>query len=219
MAPARLRGMLNISFQLMCTIGILVANLINYGTAKIGGGWGWRIGLGLAAVPAAIITLGALVLPDTPNSLIERGHDEKAKAQLRRIRGTDNIHAEFEDLVAASEEAKSVKHPWKNIRKSKNRPQLIFSILIPFFQQITGMNIIMFYAPVLFKTIGFGDDASLMSAVITGIVNLVATFVSIAVVDKFGRRILFLEGGIQMIFAQVISLSDFIFSCSIVQYL
>lgn len=203
MAPARLRGMLNISFQLMCTIGILSANLINYATAKISGGWGWRISLGLAAVPAAFITLGALVLPDTPNSLIERGHDEKAKVQLKRIRGTDDIKAEFEDLVAASEEAKTITHPWNNIRMRKHRPPLVFSILIPFFQQITGINIIMFYAPVLFKTIGFGDNASLMSAVITGIINLVATFVSIAVVDRFGRRILFLEGGVQMIVSQV----------------
>ncbi|THU65181.1 hypothetical protein C4D60_Mb05t00970 [Musa balbisiana] len=87
MAPAKLRGMLNIGFQLMITIGILAANLINYATAKIKGGWGWRISLGLAAVPAAIITLGSLLLPDTPNSLVERGHGEKARLMLRRIQG------------------------------------------------------------------------------------------------------------------------------------
>ena len=87
--------------------------------------------------------------------------------------------------------------------KKKYRPQLTMAILIPFFQQLTGINVIMFYAPVLFKTIGFGDDASLMSAVITGLVNVVATFVSIATVDKFGRRLLFLEGGTQMFLSQV----------------
>ncbi|KAG6478370.1 hypothetical protein ZIOFF_061812 [Zingiber officinale] len=204
MAPARLRGMLNIGFQLMITIGIFAANVINYGTAKIEGGWGWRVSLALAAVPASIITIGSLFLPDTPNSLIERGHPEAAKEMLRRVRGTDDVYEEFSDLVAASEESKMVKHPWKNILKRKYRPQLTMTILIPFFQQLTGINVIMFYAPVLFKTIGFGDDASLMSAVITGVVNVVATFVSIFTVDKLGRRKLFLQGGTQMLISQAI---------------
>lgn len=203
MAPARLRGMLNIGFQLMITIGIFAANLINYGTAKIEGGWGWRVSLALAAVPAAIISIGSLLLPDTPNSLIERGHPEAAKEMLRRIRGTDDVYEEYNDLVAASEESKLVKHPWSNIVKRKYRPQLTMTILIPFFQQLTGINVIMFYAPVLFKTIGFGDDASLMSAVITGVVNVIATFVSIFTVDKLGRRKLFLQGGTQMLISQV----------------
>lgn len=203
MAPARLRGMLNMGFQLMITIGILVANLINYGTAKIKGGWGWRISLALAAVPAAIITLGSLFLPDTPNSLIERGYDEKARNMLRRIRGTDDITLEYNDLVVASEESKAVKHPWRNILQRKYRAQLTMVIFIPFFQQFTGINVITFYAPVLFKTFGFGADASLMSAVITGLVNVFATLVSIFTVDKYGRRLLFLFGGAQMIICQV----------------
>ncbi|CAJ1948522.1 unnamed protein product [Sphenostylis stenocarpa] len=75
----------------------------------------------------------------------------------------------------------------------------LFALSIPFFQQFTGINVIMFYAPVLFKTLGFGSDTSLMSSVITGGVNVVAIVVSIFSVDKFGRRILFLKGGIQML--------------------
>ncbi|KAG1342181.1 Sugar transport protein MST3 [Cocos nucifera] len=204
MAPAKLRGMLNIGFQLMITIGILAANLINYGTSQIRGGWGWRVGLALAAVPAAIITIGSLVLPDTPNSLVERGHSDHAKVMLKRIRGTDDIQSEYEDIVAASEAAKTVQHPWSNIMKRRYRPHLTMAVLIPLFQQLTGINVIMFYAPVLFKTIGFGSDASLMSSVISGLVNMVATFVSVATVDKFGRRVLFLEGGSQMLISQII---------------
>lgn len=203
MAPARLRGMLNILFQLMITIGILIANLINYGTSKIVGGWGWRISLGLAGVPALMITLGALFLPDTPNSLIERGHPDEAKEMLRKIRGTEDIMAEYEDLIVASEESKLVTHPWRNILERRNRAPLTMSICIPFFQQLTGINVIMFYAPVLFKTIGFGDDASLMSAVITGLVNVLATVVSLVLVDRLGRRFLFLQGGSQMLVCQV----------------
>lgn len=203
MAPAQLRGALNIGFQLAITLGIFIANLVNYGTNKIKGGYGWRVSLGLAGVPAILMAIGAVFLPDTPNSLIERGHREQAKAMLQKVRGTSDIDEEFQDLIEASEASMQVQHPWSNILQKKYRPQLTMAIAIPFFQQFTGINVIMFYAPVLFKTLGFGDDAALMSAVITGLVNVFATFVSIFTVDKYGRRILFLEGGIQMLICQV----------------
>ncbi|KAF3784690.1 D-xylose-proton symporter [Nymphaea thermarum] len=204
MAPPKIRGALNTSFQLFLTIGILVANLVNYGTNKIKAGWGWRVSLALAAVPAVIMTVGSVFLPDTPNSLVERGHHEKAKRMLQCIRGTTNVEEEYQDLLHASEASKQVKRPWANILKRKYRPQSVMAVAIPFFLQLTGINVIMFYAPLLFKTIGFGSNASLVSAAITGGVNVVATLVSICSVDKYGRRFLFLVGGIQMFICQVI---------------
>uniref|UniRef100_A0A803QT90 Major facilitator superfamily (MFS) profile domain-containing protein n=1 Tax=Cannabis sativa TaxID=3483 RepID=A0A803QT90_CANSA len=104
-APTRIRGALNILFQLNVTIGILFANLINYGTARIKGGWGWRLSLGLAGIPAVMVTLGSLLVVDTPNSLIERSRLEEGKAVLRKIRGTKNIEPEFLDIVEASRTA------------------------------------------------------------------------------------------------------------------
>ena len=157
-------------------------------------------------VPALIITIGSLVLPDTPNSMIERGQHEEAKKKLQRVRGVEDVEEEFQDLVAASQASKTVEHPWTNLLQRKYRPHLTMAILIPFFQQLTGINVIMFYAPVLFNTIGFKTNASLMSAVITGSVNVAATIVSIYGVDKWGRRFLFLEGGIQMLICQVIEI-------------
>ncbi|KAJ1436341.1 Sugar/inositol transporter [Sesbania bispinosa] len=201
MAPAKIRGALNMGFQMMITIGILAANLINYGTSKLENGW--RISLGLGAVPAVMLCVGSLFLGDTPNSLIERGQREAAKKMLQKIRGVENVDEEFQDLIDACEASKKVEHPWKNITSPKYKPQITFCSLIPFFQQLTGINVIMFYAPVLFKTLGFGDEASLISAVISGGVNVVATLVSIFSVDKFGRRILFLEGGVQMFLSQM----------------
>ena len=154
-------------------------------------------------VPALIFIAGSFFLPDTPNSLIERGNHEEAKERLQKIRGVDNVDEELNDLIAASEASKKVEHPWANLLRRKYRPQVTFAVMIPFFQQFTGMNVIMFYAPVLFKTIGFGDQASLMSAVITGLVNCVSTLVSIALVDRIGRRKLFIEGGLQMLLSAV----------------
>nr|GMD63386.1 sugar transport protein 13 [Ipomoea batatas] len=202
-APTRIRGGLNILFQLNVTIGILFANLVNYGTAKIKGGWGWRLSLGLAGFPALLLTLGAIFVVDTPNSLIERGQLDEGKKVLRKIRGTDNIEPEFLELVEASRLAKEVKHPFRNLLTRRNRPQLIIAVFLQIFQQFTGINAIMFYAPVLFATLGFKSDASLYSAVITGAVNVLSTVVSIYSVDKLGRRLLLLEAGVQMFIANI----------------
>jgi len=203
-APTRIRGALNILFQLMVTIGILFANLVNYGTDKMKGGNGWRVSLGLAGIPATLLTLGAIFVTDTPNSLIERGRLDEGKAVLRRIRGTDNIEPEFNELVEASRIAKEVKHPFRNLLMRRNRPQLIIAVSLQIFQQFTGINAIMFYAPVLFNTVGFGGNASLYSAVIIGAVNVLSTLVSIYSVDKLGRRMLLLEAGVQMFLSQVV---------------
>ncbi|KAJ6341866.1 hypothetical protein OIU78_009917 [Salix suchowensis] len=204
-APYKFRGAFNMMFQLFITIGILIANLLNYVLARwVGGDTAWRLSLGGAIVPGLIILLGSCFLSDSPNSEIERGNYEKAKDLLLKLRKVDNVDEEFNDLVEASEKAKLVKHAWLNIFKRKYRPQLVFAFCIPMFQQLTGMNVIVFYAPVLFKTIGFGSNASLFSSLITGIVNMLATFVSIFTVDKLGRRKLFLMGGAQMLICQIV---------------
>ncbi|XP_020208345.1 sugar carrier protein C [Cajanus cajan] len=204
MAPYNYRGALNMCFQLSITIGIFIANLFNYYFANILDGQGWRLSLGLGAVPAFIFVTGSICLPDSPASLVERGCIEEARKELQKIRGTTKVDAEFNDIIAASENSKKVTHPWKTLRERKYRPQLIFAICIPFFQQFTGLNVITFYAPILFRTIGFGSTASLMSAVIIGSFKPISTLISILVVDKFGRRSLFLAGGAQMLICQII---------------
>lgn len=99
------------------------------------GGNGWRVSLGLAGIPACLLTLGALIVTDTPNSLIERGRLEEGKAVLRRIRGTDNIEPEFLELVEASRMAQQVKHPFRNLLQRRNRPQLVISVAMQVFNQ------------------------------------------------------------------------------------
>lgn len=203
MAPAHLRGGLNMMFQLATTLGIFTANLINYGTQNIKP-WGWRLSLGLAAVPALLMTLGGLFLPETPNSLIERGRVEEGRRVLERIRGTADVDAEFTDMVEASELANTVEHPFRNILQPRNRPQLVMAVCMPAFQILTGINSILFYAPVLFQSMGFGGNASLYSSVLTGAVLFSSTLISIGIVDRLGRRKLLISGGIQMIVCQVI---------------
>ncbi|XP_059064726.1 sugar transport protein MST3-like [Cryptomeria japonica] len=203
MAPKQMRGALNMGFQLFVAVGTLSASLTNYGTTKIHN-WGWRLSLALAAVPAVILSLGSLWLPETPNSLMETQGPEKARAMLQRIRGTVDVEEELSDMMEAKKISEMVKHPLHNLMQRKYRPQLVMAVAIPMFQQLTGINAIVFYAPVLFRTIGFETNASLMSAVITGVVGLAATVLSMIAVDRYGRRFLFLQGGLQMLISQVI---------------
>ncbi|ESR64490.1 Sugar transport protein 14 [Citrus sinensis] len=204
MAPAKIRGAVNQLFQLTTCLGILVANLINYGTEKIHP-WGWRLSLGLATVPATLMFVGGLFLPETPNSLVEQGKLDEARKVLEKVRGTANVDAEFSDLIDASNAARAIKNPFRNLFKKKNRPQLVIGALgIPAFQQLTGMNSILFYAPVIFQSLGFGSGAALYSSVITGIALCIAALISMAFVDKFGRRAFFLEAGTEMIIYMVI---------------
>ncbi|GFZ14132.1 major facilitator superfamily protein [Actinidia rufa] len=200
-APVQHRGAVNILFQLFVTIGIFIANLVNYNTSRMHPN-GWRMSLGLAAVPGLVLFFGSMILTETPASLIERGKDAQGKAALKKIRGVDDVDNEYEEIKRACEIAKQVKQPFKKLMKRPSRPPLIIGIALQVFQQLTGINAIMFYAPVLFQTMGFKNNASLLSAVITGSVNVASTFVSIIAVDKIGRRKLLLQACVQMIIAQ-----------------
>ncbi|OWM70279.1 hypothetical protein CDL15_Pgr026129 [Punica granatum] len=203
MAPAKLRGSLNLSFHVATAIGIFIANIVNFIAPFVDKTEGWRFSIGLVAVPAVFLTLGALILPDTPSSLIERGHPDAAKKVLQRIRGMVNVEREYNDLINACYFSNKIEYPWKHMFTRRYRPQLIMCTLIPLFSQFTGIIVVLFYLPILFKTLGFGDQAAIVSASLIAIVLLLTTFVSVALVDKCGRKALFIEGGIQMLICQL----------------
>ncbi|CAN6445718.1 unnamed protein product [Victoria cruziana] len=200
-APARIRGGLNILFQLLITMGILIANLVNYKTSTIHP-WGWRISLGGAAIPTILLCVGSLFIAETPTSLIQRGHLEEGKAMLKKIRGTDVVENEYNEIHQACQAANLVKYPFRKLANRSDRLPLIIAIVLQVFQQFTGINAIMFYAPVLFQTIGFKNDTSLLSSIITRLVNVICTMVSVLYVDKVGRRVLLLEYVVQMLISQ-----------------
>ncbi|KAF9625272.1 hypothetical protein IFM89_020858 [Coptis chinensis] len=203
MAPPKWRGAFTSGFQFFLGVGVVVASIVNYYAARVGS-WGWRLSLGLAAAPAALMTIGALLVSDTPSSLVERGKLEQARKSLLQARGLDiDIEYELNELIKASEVSKSTNELFTTIFRREYRPHLVMAVLIPFFQQLTGINVIAFYAPVLFQSVGFGSNSALIAAIILGAVNLGSIVISMFMVDRFGRRVLFLQGGTQMIFFQV----------------
>ncbi|KAI3845637.1 hypothetical protein MKW92_049580 [Papaver armeniacum] len=196
---------LNIAFKMMIAIGIFVANLVNCGTNSIKGGWGWKVSIGIAAIPAAIISIGSFLLPDTPMSMIKLGKFDDAKQLLQRLHGTnDGVNILFRDLLAANEASKSAKGSEKQIMsQTQNRPYRVMAIALPLFQQLTGMNAIVIFAPYLFQVIGFLESAALTYTAIIGGVNVAATIIGIISISQGCRRIFLIAGGVQICVGQI----------------
>ncbi|WP_428483523.1 sugar porter family MFS transporter [Rhodopila sp.] len=191
-APARERGALVSFNQLAVTLGILVSYLIGYGFAA-SGAWRWMLGLG--AVPGVILIAGMLILPETPRWLAGHGHADRARAALRRLRGRSaDIEAEVKQLRAdLRSDVQTL--PQSRLGHAAARLPLIVGIGLAVFQQVTGINTVIYFAPVIFQASGLSSaSAAILATAGIGVVNVVMTLVAIWLVDRLGRRALLLTG-------------------------
>jgi MFS transporter, SP family, sugar:H+ symporter len=121
------------------------------------------------------------------------------------------VEAEIKEIIYSVEQGQTNKHgAFKRLFQREYRPHLVMAIAIPTFMQLTGVIVVAFFAPQLFRTIGFGTDGALIGAVLLGSINLTSILVSTFTVDRYGRKVLFMVGGLQMILCQV---QFFIFFC------
>ncbi|TVU40020.1 hypothetical protein EJB05_13465, partial [Eragrostis curvula] len=203
-APARWRGAFTSGYNAFCVTGILIATITNYITNRIPS-WGWRVSLGLAAVPGAAIIVGVFFLSDTPSSLVLRGQPDKARAALRRVRGPDaDVDGEFKDIVHAVDEAhRNEDGAFQRLFSKEYRHCLVIGIAIPVFHELTGLSVISIFSPVLFRTVGFSSQKAILGSVINSAVNLVATLLGTSLMDRTGRRILFIVGGSGIVLSEV----------------
>jgi len=185
MAPADVRGALVNFNQLMITVGILVSYLVGYALASA---QGWRWMLGLAVVPAAMLGLGMLFLPETPRYLVSRHLPERARAVLRRIRSETSVEGELNEIIAVEEQERRESRGWDELLQPWVRPMLLVGVGLAVFSQITGINTIIYFAPSTFQATGFGASASILATAGVGVVLVVGTILAIMVIDRLGRR-------------------------------
>jgi sugar porter (SP) family MFS transporter len=190
-SPPNARGWQVSLFQLAITIGILVAYLVDYAFA---GNGGWRWMLGLAVVPGLILGLGMLYLPESPRWLAKHGQTEKALKILSRIRGTSNVAAEFQEIQSTLSQGSERGH-WSELLSPAVRPALVVGIGLAVFQQITGINTVIYYAPTILQSAGISSaSGAILATAGIGVVNVVMTLVSMWLIDRMGRRPLLLTG-------------------------
>jgi SP family galactose:H+ symporter-like MFS transporter len=194
MSPPNIRGSLVSLNQFAVTLGIVVSYLVDYGLSNAGA---WRWMFGLAAVPATILGTGMIVMPKSPRWLVSEGQVDGARGVLERIRGTQQVDGELQDIKRSERVQTS---EMSELLKPGIRPALVVGIGLAIFQQITGINTVIYYAPTIFESAGLTSaSSSILATVTVGLVNVVMTGVAIALLDRVGRRPLLLAGMIGMV--------------------
>ncbi len=191
-APASIRGKLVSWNQFAIIFGMLVVYFVNYAIALHGSetwlnavGWRWMFASG--AVPSLLFFVCLFFIPESPRWLMMRGDEHKALAVLSRVGGTNHATVEADEIRKSLQQKRGKIFSYGAL--------LVFiGIMLSVFQQVTGINVILYYAPAIFKKMGSSTNVSLLQTIIVGAVNLVFTVIAILTVDKFGRKALMLIG-------------------------
>lgn len=193
-SPPDRRGRLAGLFQFNIVFGILIAFLSNYLLGGIGAN-AWRWMLGAEAVPALLYTLMCFTVPESPRWLLTRKGDREAGlAVLRQIQPEASsalIEAHAAQIIAAAQQDDSVSHGFWSAR---HRVPILLALLIAFFNQLSGINAVLYFAPRIFELTGLGAQAALLQSIGIGITNLVFTFAGLWLIDRLGRRTLLIIG-------------------------
>jgi sugar porter (SP) family MFS transporter len=192
-APSRHRGLLAGMFQFNIVFGIVIAFLSNALLANVGvDAWRWM--LGVAAVPSVLYVIFSALLPESPRWLIARRGDRAAGVRVLRLiepAATDaDIDAQADAISAVSVDVGSKD---RFFNRSLKRP-ILLAFLIAFFNQLSGINAVLYFAPRIFEMTGLGEQAALLQSVGIGITNLIFTFVGLWLIDRLGRRTLLYIG-------------------------
>jgi MFS transporter, SP family, arabinose:H+ symporter len=202
-APPAYRGRLAGMFQFNIVFGIVIAFLSNAVIAHFCGENAWRWMLGIAAVPSLVYAVMCFGLPESPRWLLSRKGDREAGLKVLKLIEPDlpqtKLEAHADELMAA---AKSEKTSASNFWTWRLRVPICLAFFVAFFNQLSGINAVLYFAPRIFEMTGLGEKAALLQSVGIGITNLVFTFVGLWLIDRLGRRTLLYIGS----FGYIISL-------------
>ncbi len=200
-SPAHLRGRMVSFNQLNIVIGISIAFFTNYLILKLGQSeagwaqdlkfdeWNWRWMLGLETLPAIIYFFSLFIVQESPRWLIMQGREEEALNIMNKVSGEEQARLDLAAIhESTTQESGNKELPIGELFKPAMRLVLTIGIIVAVVQQITGINSVFFYAPIIFEQSGIGTDASFIQAIFVGLTNLVFTLVAIALIDKLGRK-------------------------------
>ena len=207
-SPAALRGRMVSLNQLNIVVGISVAFFTNYLILKLGQSqadwavslrleeWNWRWMLGLETAPAVLYFLCLYLVPESPRWLIMRGRQDEAMVVMSRVSNPEQAGRDIEAIGAslAADSNRQSQQPLAVLFSKPMRLVLSIGLTVAILQQITGINSVFFYAPMIFEQSGIGTDASFMQAVLVGLTNLLFTLFAIALIDRIGRKPLLIFG-------------------------
>lgn len=189
LAPAARRGSLVVVFQTAVIVGILISSISGYFLDEEAGGW--RLTVALGAVPALLLLVGMLFLPESPRWLVLRGRGDEARRVLARVRDTQaEVDAEMVEIETVGEGP--AQGGWSEVRSRRVRPALIAGLGVALFCQITGINAVIYYAPTILNSAGFDPQRSLLVSISVNVVLLLFTIIGLFLVDRWGRRRLLL---------------------------
>jgi sugar porter (SP) family MFS transporter len=189
-APPRVRGALVSLQQFMITVGIMVSYLVSYAFSG-SGAWRWMLGVGM--IPAAVLLVGMLPLPESPRWLLAKDRRQDALGVLRRIRHEEhNPEAELAEIEAVHKMQAGVSY--QDLFRPSVRPALVVGVGIAFINQMVGVNAVIYYAPTILKDAGFSSSAAILATTGVGILNMLVTLCALLLIDRVGRRPLLLIG-------------------------
>jgi len=192
-APANDRGRLVSLYQFNIVLGIVMAFLSNY-LLRDAGENAWRWMIGIMAFPALFYTIIVFTIPESPRWLLSKSRIAEAKLILQKIHPTANIGNLVQELQIDKNESRNQKH--ETIFLKKYRFPLMLAFFIAFFNQFSGINAFLYYAPRIFAEAGLGESTALISSVGIGLINLIFTLFGVFLIDKLGRKVLMYIGSV-----------------------
>ncbi|MBV5314498.1 MAG: sugar porter family MFS transporter [Prolixibacteraceae bacterium] len=195
LAPAKYRGTLVSLNQLAIVIGILVAFFSNYLLVDTGEN-NWRWMLLVMAAPAVLLFFSLFLVPESPRWLVARGRNNDAFNVLVKTSGKEFAASELKEIEETLKNQEE--STFSDLLAPKIKPLLFIGIILSVFQQITGINTIMYYAPKIFANVGQSNDSALLQTILIGGTNLVFTLVAMVLIDRFGRKLLIVIGSTGM---------------------
>jgi sugar porter (SP) family MFS transporter len=203
LVPPRVRGGFVSFNQLMITSGILAAYIVDWGFASFSNNWRWMFGL--AVVPGVALAIGMYFMPFSPRWLVEKGREDDAREVLSRYRDSeDDVDREVDEIKQVAESEASV----RDLLAKGVRRMLVVGVGLAIFQQIVGINTVIYYAPTILKFAGQQDTGALTQSVFIGCTNVFFTIVAILLLDRLGRRF-FLVAGTATLTAALVGLGIF----------